>query len=92
VRRLNLDKLCAMLGTTWLLKRDRQHADRVRGERLTALQEEPKQRHQKAQELRRSNGSANNDAHTRPPPTGDPPERPDGMKHIGTLLDPLLNR
>jgi len=31
VRRLNLDRLCDMAGTTWLLKRDRQHADCMRG-------------------------------------------------------------
>jgi len=39
VRRLNLDRLCDMAGTGWLLKRDRQHADRMRGERLTDLRE-----------------------------------------------------
>jgi len=43
VRRLNLDRLCDMAGTTWLLKRDRQHADRMRGERLTDLRERHQQ-------------------------------------------------
>lgn len=33
VRRLNLDRLCKLAGTTWLLSRDRQHADRTKGER-----------------------------------------------------------
>jgi len=39
VRRLNLDRLCEMVGTDWLLKRDRQHADRTRGDRIKALQD-----------------------------------------------------
>jgi len=46
VRRLNLDRLCDMAGTTWLLKRDRQHADRTRGERLTDLRERHQQEEQ----------------------------------------------
>lgn len=31
VRRLNLHRLCELTGTSWLLARDRQHADRHRG-------------------------------------------------------------
>ncbi|KAF1689556.1 hypothetical protein CSC62_16990, partial [Pseudoxanthomonas jiangsuensis] len=32
VRRLNLQRLCDMTGTSWLLKRDRMHADQARGQ------------------------------------------------------------
>ncbi len=31
VRRLNFQRLCDMAGTSWLLKRDRKHADQARG-------------------------------------------------------------
>ncbi len=31
VRRLNFQRLCDMVGTSWLLKRDRKHADQARG-------------------------------------------------------------
>jgi len=37
IRRLNLDRLCAMTGTTWLLKRDRQHADAHKGSNVASL-------------------------------------------------------
>lgn len=31
VRRINFDRICKLAGTSWLLSRDRQHADRTRG-------------------------------------------------------------
>ena len=37
IRRINLDRLCAMTGTRWLLQRDRQHADRAKGRHLTSM-------------------------------------------------------
>lgn len=39
VRRLNLGRLCQMTGTTWLLKRDRIHADANKGSNVASLQE-----------------------------------------------------
>jgi len=38
IRRLNLARLCEMAGTTWLLRRDRAHADRTKGAHRAALQ------------------------------------------------------
>lgn len=47
VRRLNLDRLCQMTGTSWLLSRDRQHADRKRGPVLGSVATGPKGRVQR---------------------------------------------
>lgn len=37
IRRLNLDTLCRALGIGWLLKRDRQHAERTKANNVAAL-------------------------------------------------------
>jgi len=86
VRRLNLDRLCEMAGSTWLLKRDRQHADRMRGERLTALQEEPRQRHKNGRGPCRGEIVANA-SHSTPPATGDPLAGTGGPRHIAAILN-----
>jgi hypothetical protein len=39
IRRLNLGRLCQVTGTTWLLKRDRMHADATRGTNVASLEE-----------------------------------------------------
>lgn len=41
VRRLNLRRLCEMTGTSWLLARDRQHADRNKGEGTASFESRP---------------------------------------------------
>lgn len=46
VRRLNLQRLCEFAGTGWLLKRDREHADRTRGDGTTSLAAGRQQRQQ----------------------------------------------
>lgn len=39
VRRLNLMRICSMTGTTWLLQRDRQHADQKYGTNTASIEE-----------------------------------------------------
>lgn len=85
VRRLNLQRLCDMTGTSWLLKRDRMHADQVRGEG-TASFEDARQRRQKPQEPR-SGRSAGEAVRSAPPATGDPPAASkNGPQHIADIL------
>ena len=50
VRRLNLHRLCAMTGTSWLLTRDRQHADRKKGEGAASFELRPQQCESASQE------------------------------------------
>ncbi|WP_230433511.1 hypothetical protein [Xanthomonas campestris] len=72
VRRINLKRICDMMGTTWLLQRDRRHADQTHGTNTASFAEaqakkqaatERRQEHQanKARleaELRRGNPGA----------------------------------
>lgn len=87
VRFLNWARICAMTGTSWLLKRDRQHADRTRGPG-TASFEDARRRRQKPQDatggLRPAVAGM-----ARPRATGDPPGRTDGARHIAGILDLL---
>lgn len=39
VRRLNLKRICDMTGTTWLLQRDRRHADQKHGTNTASIEE-----------------------------------------------------
>jgi hypothetical protein len=85
VRRLNLQRLCDMTGTGWLLKRDRMHADRARGDG-TASFEDARQRRQRPQEPR-SGRSAGNAVRSAPPATGDPPAgTKSGPQHIADIF------
>ncbi|CEH49370.1 conserved hypothetical protein [Xanthomonas citri pv. citri] len=82
VRRLNLQRLCDMTGTSWLLKRDRMHADQVRGQG-TASFVDAQQRREEASRGR-SVGKA---ARAAPPATGDPPvASKNGTQHIADIL------
>lgn len=72
VRRLNLARLCEMTGTTWLLKRDRAHADRTKGDGTASLHA-ARQRRQDAPRAASAGGPAPSPARTAPPATGDPP-------------------
>lgn len=82
VRRLNLQRLCDMTGTRWLLKRDRMHADRTRGEG-TASFEEARQRPQEPH----SGRSVGDAVRNTPPATGDPPTgTKSGPQHIANIL------
>lgn len=76
VRRLNLARLCDMTGTSWLLKRDRMHAERTHGTG-TALIKEARNRHQARQEPRSGQGLGDA-VRSVPPATGDPPRRSTG--------------
>lgn len=50
VRRLNLHRLCEMTGTSWLLSRDRQHADRNKGEGTASFETGRQRRERKTLE------------------------------------------
>ena len=87
VRFVNLNRICAMCGTSWLLKRDRQHADRTRGPG-TASFEDARKRRQKPQDATGGLRPAVA-GQERPRATGDPPGRSDGARHIAGILDLL---
>lgn len=87
VRRLNLDRICKMTGTAWLLKRDRMHADAARGAVVASLQDVRK---------RPSAGTAPAAAELpgshreRPHATGDPPPGRSGpAQQIAAILERL---
>lgn len=50
VRRLNLHRLCEMTGTSWLLSRDRMHADRNKGKGTASFESGRQRRRRVAQE------------------------------------------
>jgi hypothetical protein len=93
VRHLNLSRVCEMTGTTWLLQRDRQHADRTKGAGTVAF-EEARTRRQKRHTGRPPQGAPSEQA-PRPDATGDPPKRlhmrpalsPAGMQALSELTD-----
>lgn len=87
VRRLNLTRLCEMVGTAWLLKRDRQHADRVRGDGTASLGE-TRDRRQAAQGPQQGPAAASA-GERRPPPPGDPPARSGRARVIAEIIDLL---
>jgi hypothetical protein len=90
VRRLNLRRICDMTGTTWLLQRDRRHADQKHGsdtasfQEYKAKQEALAKRHQQHQEAK-----ARLEAELRVgkrPAGGDGPARGSGMRHVGDMF------
>lgn len=95
IRRLNLDRLCAMTGTTWLLKRDRMHADARKGSNVTELHgrrpatgaQADQQQAARAQAARHRAGQSGAGWHPgqAPPPGG--PSGPLALGDILTILD-----
>jgi hypothetical protein len=86
VRRLNLQRMCDMAGTSWLLKRDRIHADQAHG-KGTASFEEARQRRRKAPEAE-SGRATGGEARNAPPATGDPHGGSNGQPQlIGNVLE-----
>lgn len=77
VRRLNLERLCDMTGTRWLLKRDRIHADQVHGTGTASFEEALERRKQGPQAHR--GRAAGGDTRNAPPATGDPPGGTNGQ-------------
>lgn len=102
VRRLNLTRICQMAGTTWLLAKDRQHADRTRGDETVSLdarrQRQKLERQQREQEAHAREQQARQRIHgalqspgqgeDKPATTGDPPGRSGGAaQHIAAIMD-----
>ncbi|EFF43078.1 hypothetical protein [Xanthomonas citri] len=85
VRRLNFQRLCDMVGTSWLLKRDRKHADQARGTGVASFTQ-AQARRQPAQESRTTSRRRD----TRPAAhraTGDPPgDAQSAVRHISDIL------
>ncbi|MCE4517489.1 hypothetical protein [Xanthomonas hortorum] len=86
VRRLNFQRLCDMVGTSWLLKRDRKHADQARGTGVASFTQ-AQARRQPAQEPRTAprRGDARPAAHRA---TGDPPG---GLQHAAQYIADIAN-
>ncbi|APP87455.1 hypothetical protein LYZ74_19645 [Xanthomonas hortorum pv. gardneri] len=85
VRRLNLQRLCAMTGTSWLLKRDRQHADQARGSGAASFTEAQARRQSRQDAATRPRtGDARPAAHRA---TGDPSAgAQSATRHIADIL------
>ncbi|QCZ67282.1 hypothetical protein CAI18_23315 (plasmid) [Xanthomonas citri pv. punicae] len=85
VRRLNFQRLCDMAGTSWLLKRDRKHADQARGTGVASFAQAHARRQspQDAGTTPRT-GAARPAAHRA---TGDPPGgAQSAVQHISDIL------
>lgn len=83
VRRLNLDRICRLTGTLWLLKRDRIEADRRKGDGVAVLPAAP--RVDKTAPLPALEAAARS-RRERPGTTGDPPDR------VGEMLADLVKK
>ncbi|KLB41437.1 hypothetical protein GEV893_08545 [Xanthomonas perforans] len=85
VRRLNFQRLCDMAGTSWLLKRDRKHADQARGIGVASFA----QAHARRQPPQKPGVTPRTDA-ARPAAhraTGDPPgDAQSAVRHISDIL------
>lgn len=89
VRRLNLHRLCEMTGTSWLLSRDRQHADRNKGEG-TASFETGRQRRERKTLERQQQARETLPGRYSGRSTGDPPAgATSGAQALSTILDLL---
>ncbi|MBV6851787.1 hypothetical protein [Xanthomonas euvesicatoria] len=86
VRRINFQRLCDMVGTSWLLKRDRKHADQARGTGVASFTQ-AQARRQPPQEPRTAprRGDARPAAHRA---TGDPPG---GLQHAAQYIADIEN-
>jgi hypothetical protein len=96
VRRLNLHRLCEMTGTSWLLARDRQHADRAKGESTEAFESRSQRferikREQRQRVLRqRDRAEESFSGLYGERSTGDPPEcATSGPQALTTILEIL---
>jgi len=74
IRRLNLGRLCQMTGTTWLLKRDRMHADGQRTDGIVPI--ERARDHRAQQKASQNRPEQRSGRHLTPQATGDPPRGP----------------
>lgn len=80
IRRLNFGRMCQLTGTSWLLKRDRMHADGRRGDGIVPIEQAREQRKQRASMEREDRRSMRQRG---PNSTGDPPV---GMNPLGDIL------
>ncbi|MEN9188462.1 hypothetical protein WH216_22090, partial [Xanthomonas perforans] len=71
VRRINFQRLCDMVGTSWLLKRDRKHADQVRGAGTASFTDAQTRRQSRQEQAARPRTGGDRPAAFRA--TGDPP-------------------
>ncbi|WP_069106979.1 hypothetical protein [Xylella fastidiosa] len=90
VRRLNLDKLCKMTGTGWLLKRDRKHADSLRGPKVIGIGNIPPLSQSGQNMISPPHSAQEQEKRQRPASTGDPPKS-ETSKHIGDILNLLYS-
>lgn len=89
VRRLNLYRLCEMVGTGWLLARDRQHADRTRGDDTASFEAARHRREQSPQSAREAHSSSNGGHYSSRKGSG-PPERPGGSGSLPIAMFDIL--
>lgn len=82
VRRLNFDRICKMVGTSWMLSRDRIEADRKNGTDTASLADARERRHEQQQ----SGRPAAPGRRERPAATGDPRA---GPVQIAAILETL---
>ncbi|AMV05367.1 hypothetical protein [Xanthomonas citri] len=85
VRRLNFQRLCDMAGTSWLLKRDRKHADQARGTGVASfVQAHARRQSPQGAATTPRTGAARPAAHRA---TGDPPGGgQSAVQHISDIL------
>lgn len=89
VRRLNLQRLCEMTGTSWLLARDRQHADRNKGKGTVSFPSS-RQRYQRKQREQHQRSRETLPALYSGRSTGDPPGNATiGAQALSDILDIL---
>ncbi|PPV09351.1 hypothetical protein [Xanthomonas axonopodis] len=85
VRRLNFQRLCDMVGTSRLLKRDRKHADQVRGTGAASFTEAQARRQPRQEPAARPHTGGNRPAAVRA--TGDPPSNGQSApRHIAEIF------
>lgn len=89
VRRLNLDRLCSMAGTSWLLKRDRMHARDTKPNPVVDIRErrnaERMERRGKAEESLNKRPLSYTERKARAAATGDPPGA-GGLRNVVDIL------
>ncbi|MGV7187593.1 hypothetical protein [Xanthomonas axonopodis] len=85
VRRINFQRLCDMVGTSWLLKRDRKHADQVRGAGTASFTDAQTRRQSRQEQTARPRTGGDRPAAFRA--TGDPPSgAQSATRHIADIL------
>ena len=76
-----------MTGTSWLLNRDRQHADRTRGPGTASIEDGRQRRQERQQATSGTSWAAGQ--RRRPAATGDPPSGSGGAQALANILDLL---